>query len=100
MSGTSYGTCILHVAPEAYVGGPLALVRDGDPVALDVATRRLDLLVPSDELARRRAEWVAPAARYSRGYGALYAAHIMQADQGCDFDFLAAPGTVPEPEAG
>jgi dihydroxy-acid dehydratase len=100
MSGTSYGTCVLHVAPESHLGGPLALVRDGDPIALDVATRRLDLLVASDELARRRNAWAPPPPLHQRGYGALYAAHIMQADQGCDFDFLAAPGTAPEPEAG
>jgi dihydroxy-acid dehydratase len=99
MSGTSYGTCVLHIAPEAYAGGPLALVRDGDPIALDVATRRLDLLISEAEFARRRAAWTPPAPRYERGYSALYAAHIQQADQGCDFDFLAAPGTEPEPEA-
>jgi dihydroxy-acid dehydratase len=100
MSGTSYGTCVLHVAPESHLGGPLALVRDGDPIALDVATRRLDLLVDADELAHRRAAWTSPPPKYERGYGALYSAHIMQADQGCDFDFLAAPGTGSEPEAG
>ena len=100
MSGTSYGTCVLHVAPESHTGGPLALVRDGDPIALDVATRRLDLLVPDDELARRRAAWTPPQPLATRGYGALYAAHITQADQGCDFDFLAAPGTDSDPEAG
>jgi dihydroxy-acid dehydratase len=100
MSGTSYGACVLHVAPESYVGGPLALVRDGDLVTLDVAARRLDLLVPADELASRRAGWIPPPARYVRGYGLLHAAHVQQADAGCDFDFLAAPGEVPDPEAG
>jgi dihydroxyacid dehydratase/phosphogluconate dehydratase len=99
MSGTSYGACVLHVAPESYVGGPLALVRDGDPVTLDVADRRLELLVPDEELATRRAVWSPPPLLYGRGYGALYTEHILQADQGCDFDFLARPGEVPEPEA-
>ncbi|HJO68732.1 MAG TPA: L-arabinonate dehydratase [Rhodospirillales bacterium] len=98
MSGTSYGTCVLHVAPESFVGGPLALVRDGDAIALDVAARRLDLLVDDDELARRRAAWVPPAPRYARGYGAMYANHVTQADKGCDFDFLHAGLPVPEPE--
>ncbi len=98
MSGTSYGTCVLHVAPEAYVGGPLALVRDGDLIELDVDRRRLELKVSDADLARRRAEWQAPPPRYGRGYGALYARHITQADQGCDFDFLhAGPETV-DPE--
>jgi dihydroxy-acid dehydratase len=100
MSGTSYGACVLHVAPESYVGGPLALVRDGDLVALDVAERRLDLLVPADVLARRRAAWSPPPPRYVRGYGLLHAGHVQQADAGCDFDFLAAGGQVPDPEAG
>jgi dihydroxyacid dehydratase/phosphogluconate dehydratase len=99
MSGTSYGACVLHVTPESYIGGPLALVRDGDPITLDVDARRLDLGVDDGELARRRAGWTPPAARYERGYGALYAAHILQADEGCDFDFLARAGTVAEPEA-
>jgi dihydroxy-acid dehydratase len=99
MSGTSYGACVLHVAPESHVGGPLALVRDGDPVTLDVPARRLTLDVPDDELARRRAGWKPPVPLYSRGYGALHAAHIMQADAGCDFDFLAAGGRTPEPDA-
>ena len=95
MSGTSYGTCVLHVAPESYVGGPLAFVRDGDLIELDVANRKLELKVSEDELARRRAGWKAPAPRYGRGYGALYAQHITQADQGCDFDFLhAGPETI------
>jgi dihydroxy-acid dehydratase len=99
MSGTSYGACVLHVAPESHVGGPLALVRTGDMIRLDTAGRRLDVLVPERELARRRAMWTAPADRYPRGYGALHAAHILQADEGCDFDFLAAPGQTPEPDA-
>jgi dihydroxy-acid dehydratase len=99
MSGTSYGACVLHVAPESHIGGPLALVRDGDPITLDVPARRLSLDVPDEELARRRAEWRTPAPRYPRGYGALHAAHILQADAGCDFDFLAASGETPEPDA-
>ncbi|MDH2424021.1 L-arabinonate dehydratase [Sphaerisporangium sp. TRM90804] len=98
MSGTSYGACVLHVAPESHVGGPLALVRDGDPITLDVAARRLTLDVPEEELARRRAAWTPPATVYRRGYGSLYDAHIMQADQGCDFDFLQGAGGAPEPD--
>jgi dihydroxy-acid dehydratase len=98
MSGTSYGACVLHVAPESFVGGPLALVADGDLICLDVPARRLDLLVPDDELARRRAAWTPPAPRFERGYGALYAEHITQADQGCDFDFLARQGHNPQPD--
>jgi dihydroxy-acid dehydratase len=97
MSGTSYGACVLHVAPESHVGGPLALVRSGDPVTLDVASRILSLDVPERELAGRRARWRPPAARFERGYGALYSEHITQADQGCDFDFLARRGAYPEP---
>jgi dihydroxy-acid dehydratase len=96
MSGTSYGTCVLHVAPESAAGGPLALVRDGDLVRLDVRGRRLDLLVPVDELATRREAWQPPAPQQARGYGALFARHVTQADQGCDFDFLAGSG-APEP---
>jgi dihydroxy-acid dehydratase len=99
MSGTSYGACVLHVAPESHVGGPLALVRDGDLITLDVDERKLELHVSPTELARRRATWAPPPARYPRGYGALHAAHITQADEGCDFDFLAAPGATPEPDA-
>jgi dihydroxy-acid dehydratase len=98
MSGTSYGTCVLHVAPESYAGGPLALVRDGDMIELDVASRRLMLLVDETELARRRAAWTPPPPRYGRGYGALFARHITQADKGCDFDFLHAGAATPEPE--
>ncbi|MET0605722.1 MAG: L-arabinonate dehydratase [Beijerinckiaceae bacterium] len=88
MSGTSYGACILHVAPESFVGGPLSLVRNGDMISLDVAARRISLDVPEEELARRKAEWTPPKPRYERGYGFMFAKHIKQADQGCDFDFL------------
>ncbi len=98
MSGTSYGTCVLHVTPESFVGGPLALVRDGDPIRLDVAERRLDLVLDEAELARRRAAWQKPEPRYGRGYGAMFQDHIEQADSGCDFDFLARGTPVPEPE--
>ena len=98
MSGTSYGACVLHVAPESFVGGPLALVRDGDLVSLDVPARRLELKVSDAELARRRAAWTRPAPRYARGFGALYQQHITQADQGCDFDFLEGTAPTPEPE--
>ncbi len=100
MSGTSYGACVLHIAPESYVGGPLALVRTGDLVTLDVAARTLRLEVDDDELARRRARWTPPPARYERGYGALYTEQITQADTGCDFEFLARPGKVRDPYAG
>ncbi|WP_277441021.1 L-arabinonate dehydratase [Streptomyces sp. SPB162] len=100
MSGTSYGACVLHIAPESYVGGPLALVRTGDPITLDVAGRSLHLEVDDAELERRRAEWQPPPPRFSRGYGALYQEQITQADTGCDFRFLARPGEVPEPYAG
>ena len=98
MSGTSYGACILHVAPESFVGGPLAFVQTGDEIEVDVAARRIHLHVSDDELARRRAAWKQPAPRYPRGYGALYSEHIGQADEGCDFDFLSAGGAIPEPE--
>ncbi|SFZ83772.1 dihydroxy-acid dehydratase [Devosia enhydra] len=100
MSGTSYGACVLHLAPEAHVGGPLALVRTGDIIAVDVPNRRLDMLVDEAELAARRARWVAPPPRYERGYGKLYITHVTQADKGCDFDFLETGfgGKVPEPE--
>ncbi len=98
MSGTSYGACVLHVTPESHVGGPLALVRDGDLVSLDVPARRLELLVDDAELARRRAAWQAPPPRYDRGFGALYLKHVTQADEGCDFDFLADGPLTPEPE--
>ncbi|MEV7434152.1 L-arabinonate dehydratase [Streptomyces griseoviridis] len=100
MSGTSYGACVLHVAPESYVGGPLALVRTGDPITLDVESRTLHLHVDDAELERRRADWTPPPARYERGYGALYNEQITQADTGCDFEFLARPGKVADPYAG
>jgi len=98
MSGTSYGACILHVAPESFVGGPLAFVHTGDEIEVDVPARRIHLRVSDEELARRRSAWTPPAPRYPRGYGALYAQHIGQADEGCDFDFLAPLGSIPEPE--
>ncbi|MGQ4429753.1 MULTISPECIES: L-arabinonate dehydratase [unclassified Streptomyces] len=100
MSGTSYGTCVLHIAPESYVGGPLALVRTGDTITLDVEARTLQLNVEDAELETRRAEWTPPPARYERGYGALYNDQITQADTGCDFEFLARPGKVADPYAG
>ena len=98
MSGTSYGACVLHVAPESFVGGPLAFVRDGDLIELDVPARRLELKVSEDELARRRAAWTKPAPRFARGFGAMYQQHITQADQGCDFDFLEGTAPTPDPE--
>jgi dihydroxyacid dehydratase/phosphogluconate dehydratase len=98
MSGTSYGACVLHVAPESFVGGPLAFVQDGDIIELDVAARRLSLNVSDEELEKRRADWRQPPAKFGRGYGALYLQHITQADQGCDFDFLEAGPPTPEPE--
>ncbi|TQS71573.1 dihydroxy-acid dehydratase [Rhodobacteraceae bacterium] len=88
MSGTSYGACVLHVAPESFVGGPLALLKTGDIVRLDLAGRSLDMLVDDDELARRRAAWQPPAPRYERGYGYMFSKHVTQADKGCDFDYL------------
>jgi dihydroxy-acid dehydratase len=98
MSGTSYGACVLHVAPESFVGGPLALVRDGDLIELDVPGRRLTLQVPEDELGRRRAAWKPRELPYPRGWVALWARHVRQADKGCDFDFLEGTAPIPEPE--
>ncbi|KQZ01788.1 dihydroxy-acid dehydratase [Pseudolabrys sp. Root1462] len=98
MSGTSYGACILHVAPESFVGGPLAFVQTGDEIEIDLPARKIHLHVSDEELARRKAAWQKPEPRYPRGYGALFSDHIGQADDGCDFDFLVAPGKVPEPE--
>jgi dihydroxy-acid dehydratase len=88
MSGTSYGACVLHVTPESHVGGPLGLVRDGDIIELDVQARSINMLVNEEELARRRASWKQPPAKFTRGFGVMYLKHIQQADTGCDFDFL------------
>jgi dihydroxy-acid dehydratase len=101
MSGTSYGACVLHVTPESFVGGPLAFVRDGDRIQLDVGARTLSLLVSDEELALRRAQWVPPPPKFERGFGLLYSQHVLQADLGCDFDFLettkgAASSAEPE----
>jgi dihydroxy-acid dehydratase len=98
MSGTSFGACVLHVAPESYVGGPLALVQDGDFIELDVPDRRLTLKVEDAELARRREAWRPPPPRYLRGYGALYVQHMTQANEGCDFDVLARGPAIADPE--
>jgi dihydroxyacid dehydratase/phosphogluconate dehydratase len=98
MSGTSYGACILHVAPESYVGGPLAFVKTGDMIEVDVPARKIHLDISDEEMAKRKAAWKAPAPRYERGYGAMFSEHIGQADQGCDFDFLQVNARVPEPE--
>ncbi len=98
MSGTSYGACVLHVAPESHVGGPLALVQDGDLIRLDIEGRRIDLMISDDEMARRKAAWRAPSPKFQRGYGTLYLKHIQQADKGCDFDFLLPEGASPEDE--
>ncbi|WP_324762632.1 L-arabinonate dehydratase [Sinorhizobium meliloti] len=98
MSGTSYGACILHVAPEAYVGGPLAAVRNGDIIALDVDRRTITLEVDQAEIERRLAEWSPPERDYSRGYLKMHAENIQQAPEGCDFTFLQSPHKLPEPE--
>jgi dihydroxy-acid dehydratase len=99
MSGTSYGACVLHVAPESFVGGPLALVQTGDPITLDVAARLLSVDIPERVMLERRASWQPPEPKFERGYGALYTEHITQANEGCDFDFLARRGRNPEPNA-
>jgi dihydroxy-acid dehydratase len=98
MSGTSYGACILHIAPESYVGGPLALVKEGDMIELDVENRVLNLKVDDAELERRRAAWTPPPKRFERGYGKIFVQHIRQADKGCDFDFLEGDAPTAEPE--
>ena len=99
MSGTSYGACVLHVAPESFVGGPLALVQTGDLITLDVAARLLSLDIPERELAQPpRALAAARAPKFERGYGALYSEHITQANEGCDFGFLARRGRNPDPD--
>jgi len=88
MSGTSYGTIVLHVSPESAVGGPLAIVQNGDLIELDVPHRKLNLLVPDEEIQRRLAAWKPPASPYRRGYVKMYLEHVLQADEGCDFDYL------------
>jgi len=98
MSGTSYGACILHVSPESFVGGPLALVQTGDHIEVDVSRRLIHLHVTDAELARRKEAWKPLPPRYERGYGRMFQEHIGQADDGCDFDFLEAGAKVPEPE--
>jgi dihydroxy-acid dehydratase len=98
MSGTSFGACVLHVAPESYIGGPLAFVRTGDEIEIDIPARRLTLHVPDDELARRRAAWTPPPPRYTRGYGAIFQQNVTQANEGCDFAVLAARDAVPDPD--
>ncbi len=98
MSGTSYGACVLHVSPESAVGGPLALVRDGDRIELDVPGRKIHLAISDEQMAARRKQWRAPENRSQRGYGWLFAAQCTQADQGCDFKFLHAGAPTPEPD--
>jgi dihydroxy-acid dehydratase len=98
MSGTSYGACVLHVAPESFVGGPLALVRTGDLITLDVAARSLSLDISEQELVLRQAQWQPPEPKFARGYGALYSEHITQANEGCDFAFLSRRGDTPDPD--
>ncbi len=98
MSGTSYGMCILHVSPESHLGGPLALVQTGDEIEVDVENRSIHLFVTDEELADRRSKWKAPEPKWSRGYHQMYAKHVTQAHQGCDFDFLEgkSPGMEPD----
>jgi dihydroxy-acid dehydratase len=98
MSGTSYGACILHVSPEAYIGGPLALVKTGDMISVDVAERTISLNVSDEELERRRAAWARPEPRFERGYGWMFTRHIKQAHEGCDFDFLETSFGAPTGE--
>jgi dihydroxyacid dehydratase/phosphogluconate dehydratase len=98
MSGTSYGACVLHVAPESYVGGPLALLRTGDIVTIDVPARSIRMEVSDAELARRRAAWTPPPKRFERGYGFMFSQHIQQANEGCDFDFLRTEFGAPVSE--
>jgi dihydroxy-acid dehydratase len=98
MSGTHYGTCVLHVSPESFIGGPLALVQDGDMITLNEPEGILNLDVSVEELEKRKSNWIAPDQPYKRGYIALYAERVTQADKGCDFDFLEAGPPTPEPE--
>jgi len=98
MSGTSYGACVLHVSPESFVGGPLALLKEGDLIELDAGARKLNMLVDEQEISRRREAWRPKEGIYPRGYGKLFMQHIKQADEGCDFDFLEGTAPIPEPE--
>ncbi|MDK3071999.1 L-arabinonate dehydratase [Sedimentitalea sp. JM2-8] len=98
MSGTSFGACILHAAPEAYVGGPLALIRNGDIIEVDVEARSLNVQLSDDEFMERRTAWVSPPPRHERGYGWIFARHVQQANLGCDFDFLTTGFGAPVPE--
>jgi dihydroxy-acid dehydratase len=98
MSGTSYGACILHVSPEAYVGGPLAAVRNGDLISIDVAERALNVHLDDAQIRQRLATWSPPPRDFPRGYNWLFARHVRQAHEGCDFDFLEGAGGIPEPE--
>ncbi|MEO7254824.1 MAG: L-arabinonate dehydratase [Casimicrobium sp.] len=88
MSGTSYGACVLHVTPESHVGGPLALVKTGDQIAIDIDARSINMLVSDEEIGKRKAAWIKPIPKFTRGYGVMYLKHVQQADKGCDFDFL------------
>jgi dihydroxy-acid dehydratase len=98
MSGTSYGACILHASPEAYIGGPLALVKTGDLITVDVPNRKIHLEISDEELKQRKDKWVPPAPKYERGYGWMFSRHILQAEDGCDFDFLETSFGKPVPE--
>ena len=98
MSGTSYGACVLHVSPEAYIGGNLALVKTGDLVTVDVPNRRIHMDVSDEQLAQRRAAWTPPPKRFERGYGLMFSQHIQQAHTGCDFDYLETSFGAPNPE--
>ena len=100
MSGTSYGACVLHISPESFVGGPLALVKTGDMISVDVPARTINLEISEEEFARRKAAWKAPEPKYERGYGWMFSKHIQQANEGCDFDFLRTDfgRAVPEPD--
>ena len=100
MSGTSYGACILHVAPEAYIGGPLALIKNGDIIEVDIPNRKLSVDISESGMQKRRDQWAAPKSRFKRGYGYIYSKHIEQADKGCDFDFLRTDfgSAVKEPD--
>jgi dihydroxy-acid dehydratase len=98
MSGTSYGTCVLHVSPESWIGGPLALIKTGDFIELNVEQRELNVLISDEELATRQKSWRAKIKKFPRGYGHLFSQHVQQAHEGCDFDFLSGNEAIDEPE--